>query len=117
MNALIEGRHYFDIPTPAPTQRTMSFGIWPAVFSKQGCPKKGKVIVVIRAPVAEIETARLVAEYVRDQLDHGIYRGHKHVDLEMGPGQRLLAQAKYKPYIRGCVNSVVRGSTPETNTA
>ena len=95
MPALIKGRHTFAIPTPAPTQRTVSFSIWPAVAGKTGL-KKGKAVVSIRAPRDALEAARLVAEYVRDQLDTGTYNGHKHVDLETGTGQRLLMAAQHK---------------------
>lgn len=98
MSVLTKGRHAFAIPTPAPTQRTVSFGIWPVVDGKTG-PKKGKAVVSIRAPRDALEAAQLVAEYIRDQLDTGTYKGHKHVDLETGTGQRFLMAAQHKAEI------------------
>lgn len=95
MPTITKGRHTFAIPTPAPTQRTVSFGIWPIVDGKTG-PKKGKSVVSIRAPRDALDAARLVAEYVRDQLDAGTYKGHKHIDLETGTGRRLLMAAQHK---------------------
>ena len=95
METLVPGRHYFNIPNPG-DWRTASFGIWPAVSRAKGAPKKGKAVVVIKAPCDRLEDARLVAEYIRDQLDAGTYAGHKHVDLETGTGRRLLLAAQYK---------------------
>ena len=95
MPALIKNHHYFDLPTPSPTQRTVSFGIWPAVNGKTGL-KKGKAVVTIRAPNDVLDAAQLVAEYIRDQLDAETYRGHKYVDLETGTGRRLLMAAQHK---------------------
>ncbi len=92
---LVPGRHYFAIPNPGSCQ-TASFGIWPAVARANGSPKKGKAVVVLKAPCDRLEDAQLVAEYIRDQLDSGTYAGHKHVDLETGTGQRLLLAAQHK---------------------
>ena len=98
MESLVPGRHYFVIPDPG-SWRTASFGIWPAVARAKGNPKKGKAVVVVKAPCDRLEDARLVAEYIRDQLDSGTYAGHKHVDLETGTGQRFLLAAQHKAEI------------------
>ena len=58
--------------------------------------KKGKAVVFIRATPDTIDAALLVAEHIRDQLDAGTYKGHKHIDLETGTGQRLLMAAQHK---------------------
>ena len=95
MPELVKDRHYFDFPTLSPTQRTVSFGIWPAVDGKTGL-KRGKAVVTIRAPNDALDAAQLVAEYIRDQLDAETYSGHKYVDLETGTGRRLLMAAQHK---------------------
>lgn len=95
MPALIKGRHTFDVRTPAPAQRTVSFGIWSAGDGKIGL-KKGKAVVTIRAPTDALDAARLVAEYIRDKLDAGTYTGPQHIDLETATGRRLLMAAQHK---------------------
>lgn len=56
-----KGFVFFDVPKPGSTQKTVSFGIWPAMEGKTG-PKKGKAVVTIRAPRDALAAARLVAE-------------------------------------------------------
>jgi len=63
MLTLIEGRHYFEIPTYTTTQRTVSFGIWPAVAGKAGI-KKGKAVVIIRTPRETMDPAHKPAPHV-----------------------------------------------------
>ncbi len=95
MPTFIQGRHTFDVPTPAPSQRTVSFGIRLAAEGKAG-PKKGKAVVTIHAPRDALDAAQLVAEYLRDKLDAGTYTGPQHIDLETSAGRHLLLAAQHK---------------------